>query len=142
MASASSRLRCKEAYLCLEITGWEIPLLAASTIALSMWPKFPAPCRFPELRTVGMCKRSCHIVRGRTYSLKGLKDLKHLRSLTLRDLAGPRAGLDLSELPACEVTKTLHVLFIKPLIHISREEKDLYTWQSLPCCFTAGGWAR
>ena len=42
------------------------------------------------------------IVRGQTYTLKGLKDLKKLKSLTLRDLAGPRAGLDLSELPPCE----------------------------------------
>ena len=50
-----------------------------------------------------LCKRSCNklidIVRGRTYTLSGLKDLKKLRSLTLRDLAGPRAGLDLSQLP-------------------------------------------
>lgn len=75
-------------------------------------------CRFPELQTLGMCKRSCHklmdIVRGRTYTLTGLKDLKKLRSLTLRDLAGPRAGLDLSNLPTCK-----HVSAPRPHLVIS-----------------------
>ena len=47
------------------------------------------------------------IVRGRTYTLAGLKTLKKLRCLTLRDLAGPRAGLDLSDLPTSKPQQAL-----------------------------------
>ena len=61
---------------------------------------------------MALCKRNCNklidIVRGRTYNLSGLKDLKKLRSLTLRDLAGPRAGLDLSQLPISKYPKPPH----------------------------------
>jgi len=44
--------------------------------------------------------RLVDLVRGTTYSLEPLRALTKLTSLALRDLAGPRTGLDLRGLPS------------------------------------------